>query len=265
MHARDDAWVAGKAYEPYIGRWSRLVASAFVEWLAAPAGARWIDVGCGTGALTATVLATAAPNRIWSADRSPAYTAFARDDVSDARAAFAVADAQQLPFDTASADFVVSALMLNFVPEPELAMAEMARVARRGATVATYVWDYAGEMQLIRYFWNAAVALDPRADTWDEALRFPLCQPRRLETLFDSAGLQGLESRAIDVPTHFRDFSDFWTPFLGGQGPAPGYLMSLDESQRVRLREHLRAQLPTSADGSIELVARAWAIRGRRA
>jgi len=264
MSVPSDVWAAGSAYEPYVGRWSRLVAREFVGWLAPSPGARWLDVGCGTGALTSTVLAAAAPARVWSVDSSPAYVAFARGGIPDARATFAVADARKLPVPAASADMVVSGLVLNFVPEPEVAVVEMARVARSAGTVALYVWDYAGEMQLIRHFWDAAIALDARAAELDEGRRFPVCRPPALEGLLGAAGLERVESRPIDVSARFRDFSDYWTPFLGGQGPAPGYAMSLGEHERARLRDRLRARLPTSRDGSIELVVRAWAVRGRR-
>jgi hypothetical protein len=114
----------------------------------------------------------------------------------------------------------------------------------------------------MRYFWDAAVALDPAALPLDEGRRFPICQLEPLEHLFRVAGLQGVEVRSIDVPTTFRDFDDYWSPFLGGQAPAPGYTMSLSQERRAALREHLRAQLPIAADGSIRLMARAWAVRG---
>ncbi len=154
--------------------------------------------------------------------------------------------------------------MLNFVPEPAQMVAEMARVTRVGETVAAYVWDYAGEMQLMRHFWDAAVALDPAARDLDEGRRFPLCQPDPLAALFRGAGLGDVVVRTIDVPTVFRDFDDYWTPFLGGQGPAPTYTMSLGEGRRIALRERIRSRLPISPDGSIHLTARAWGVRGRR-
>jgi hypothetical protein len=119
-------------------------------------------------------------------------------------------------------------------------------------------------MGLLRAFWGAAGELDPRARELDEGARFPLCRPEPLRALLSGAGLSDVDVRPIDVPTRFRDFDDYWTPFLGGQGPAPGYAMALDEERRTALRERLRAQLPAAADGSIELVARAWAVRGVR-
>jgi SAM-dependent methyltransferase len=259
-----DPWAIGAAYEPYVGRWSRLVAKEFLSWLAVTTGKRWLDVGCGTGALSGTILAMASPAQVDGVDRSEGFAAYAREHVKDPRVRFEVADAQALPSPAESYDAVVSGLMLNFVPDPARAVAEMARVARPGATVGLYVWDYAGRVELMRYFWDAAGALDPAARDLDEGLRFPLCRPEPLAGLFRDAALARVETRAIDVPTVFRDFDDYWTPFLGGQGPAPGYAMSLDEARRVALRERLRAALPAGPDGSIRLVARAWAVRGTK-
>jgi len=259
-----DAWAAGEAYEPYVGRWSRLVARRFLSWLAIPPAKGWLDVGCGTGALTETIIEGNAPARIDAIDPSPAYLTFARDRIPDGRARFLAADAESLPQPDQSTDVIVSGLALNFVPHPDTALIEMKRVARTGGTVAVYVWDYAGEMQLMRYFWDAAVALDQSALQLDEGRRFPMCNPVVLETFFRNAGLGSVESIAIDVPTRFKNFDDYWNPFLGGQGPAPGYAMSLDENDRTALREKIRAALPVAADGSIDLIARAWAVRGVR-
>lgn len=261
---RAEAWATGDSYEPYVGRWSRLVAREFLAWLGMPAGSRWLDVGCGTGALSQTILQTASPGKVKGVDRSDGYIAFAQAQIQDERMEFEVGDAQALPVETSAYDAVASGLVLNFVPEPEQAVAEMARAARPGGVVAVYVWDYAGKMQLMRHFWNAAAALDPAAYPLDEGRRFPLCQPEPLRQLFQGAGLKAVEVRAIDIPTDFRDFDDYWTPFLGGQGPAPGFAMSLSEERRVALRERIRASLPFALDGSIPLVARAWAVRGQR-
>lgn len=156
---------------------------------------------------------------------------------------------------------VVSGLVLNFVPDQRAALAEMARVTVKDGRIAAYVWDYAGKMGLMRFFWDAAVALDPGAAKMDEGIRFPLCRPEALEKLFVGAGLKGVEVAPIDIPTPFANFEDYWRPFLGGQGPAPAYAMSLDEAARTRLRDRIRARIPVAANGSISLIARAWATR----
>lgn len=257
------SWASGDAYERFVGRWSRHVAAEFIQWLALPAGLEWIDVGCGTGALSSAILRDAAPRRVRGYDLSPQHVAAARAHASDARAGFAEADASALPDPPRACDAAVSGLVLNFVPRPVDAVAEMRRVTRPGGTVAAYVWDYADGMQLIRTFWDAAAEFDPSAGELDEGRRFPLCRPEPLRELFASAGLRDVEVRAIDVPTRFHDIDDYWQPFLGGQGPAPGYVASLDEERRAALRELLRARLPADADGSIPLTARAWAVRGR--
>ncbi len=159
-------------------------------------------------------------------------------------------------------DIVVSGLVLNFIPDLQSALGEMSRVAAAGGIVAGYVWDYAGRMDLMRHFWDAAVELDPAAAKLDEGVRFPLCNQAALAGAFAQAGLRDIATAAIDIATAFADFDDYWAPFLGGQGPAPAYAMSLDESARDRLRARTRARVPSQPDGSISLVARAWAIRG---
>ena len=262
--SRGQVWASGSAYEPYVGRWSRLGAQEFLKWLAVPVGATWLDVGSGTGALTRTILAESQPRYVIAADSSAGYVEYLQQQVSDARICFEVSDARDLHFKDESYDATVSGLVLNFVPEPEKAVAEMARVTRRGGVVAAYVWDYAGETQLMRHFWNAAGELDPAARELDEGLRFKICQPEPLAALFSQSRLKDVETRAVDVPTVFRDFDDYWSPFLGGQGPAPSYAMSLSEERRVALCEKIRAKLPVADDGSIHLMARAWAVRGSR-
>jgi SAM-dependent methyltransferase len=259
-----DVWASGDAYEPYVGRWSRLVARELLDWLGVPPGNRWLDVGCGTGAISQTILDLAKPAAITAVDPSEAYTAYARRRFEGAPVEVKVGDARAIPVPDGAFDAVVSGLMLNFVPaadQPKVA-AEMVRAARPGGAIGVYVWDYAGEMQFMRYFWDAAVALNPDDREIDEGPRFPICQPGPLGALFRAAGLANVEVRALDIPTVFRDFDDYWTPFLGGQGAAPAYAMALTEEHRNALRDRIRAQLPIKPDGSISLIARAWGVRG---
>lgn len=263
--AKRNIWANGQAYENYIGRWSRLVAPKFLAWLDRPPGLRWLDVGCGTGVLSQTILNLADPAEIYGLDSSEGFLSLAREQVPAPQACFTAGDAQDLPFAPASFDNVVSALLLNFLPNPGLAVREMRRVAVPGGTVGLYVWDYAGKMEMLRYFWDAAATMAPAGKTVDEGVRFELCQPEPLEKLFRQAGLVGVEVEGIEVPSVFRDFNDFWEPFLGGQGPGPGYVAKLDPAEQDALREYLRRKLPVQPDNSIQLTARVWAVRGQKA
>ena len=258
-----DRWTGGEEYEGFIGRWSRPVADQFLEWLAIPADRHWVDVGCGTGALSELILSRAAPAAVVGVDPSPSFVAHAGSRLVEPRVRFVVGSASELPVDDGWADAVVSGLVLNFLPDLAGALAEMVRVAAPGATIAAYVWDYGGgEMQLLRRFWDAAVDVDPGAAAHDERLRFPLCAPEPLRDAFLGAGLEPEAVLPIDVPTVFRDFDDYWTPFLSGIGPAPGYVATMDDASRARLRDRLGATLPIEGDGSIHLTARTWAVRG---
>jgi SAM-dependent methyltransferase len=173
-------WAYGSAYDGYVGRWSRLAAQQFIAWLRMADGAAWRDVGCGTGALSETVLTAADPAALVGVDRSPGFVAHARARLAEPRAHFVVADARRLPLVSDRFDAAVSGLVLNFVPDPARAVRELARVTRQGGRVAAYVWDYAGGMELMRRFWDAAVALDPAAAELDEGRRFGICQPEPL-------------------------------------------------------------------------------------
>lgn len=258
-----DRWIGGDAYESWVGRWSRKVAPRFIDWLAIPSDARWLDLGCGTGALTAAILERAHPTSVVAVDPSTDFVDVAARMQNDERVRFAVADASALPVEAGSVDVVVSGLVLNFVPDIAGGLREMRRVAASDGTVAAYVWDYAGRMDLIRRFFDAAIAVDPSAAAHDEGSRFPICSPDGLRDAFETAGLTAVDVQALDITTRFRDFDDYWAPFLTGVGPAPGYAVSLAPDVQGAVRMRLQQTLPIAADGSIELIARAWAVRGR--
>lgn len=259
-----DNWSSGDSYDPYVGRWSRLVAREFVRWLAIPEDRYWLDVGCGTAALSQTIVELGNPKKLKGIDRSESYVDFAQHRLKDPRVEFEVGNGQALTDKSETFDTVVSGLVLNFVPQPDRMISEMVRVLCKGGELGLYVWDYAGKMQMMRHFWNAVTALDPAARDLDEGRRFPVCNPDPLRKLFQNAGLLQVEVQPIDISTDFKDFDDYWKPFLGGQGPAPGYAMSLSEEQRARLRQRIYNSLPFALDGSIPLFARAWAVRGTK-
>ena len=262
MTSEGDWFADGEAYEHYVGRWSRGVAHLFLDWLSLPPGLGWVDVGCGTGALTETILEQADPSQVTGVEPSEGFISMARDRIQDNRAEFKSGDAMSVPLKDAEADVLVSGLVLNFVSDKQRALQEMCRTVRPGGTIALYVWDYAGEMQLMRYFWNAVSDLFPGGADHDEGKQFPICQPDPLADLFRAADLRSVEVRALDMPTVFVDFDDYWSPFLRGQGPAGSYCASLSEDDRQNLRKHLENTVPVRPDGSIHLIARAWAVRG---
>ncbi len=257
-----EQWGAGEQYERYVGRWSRRVAKEFLAWLSVSEGQTWADVGCGTGALVEAILAGYAPREVIGIDRSQGFLAEARRTITDPRARFELGDAVDLPLGASSCDVTVSGLVLNFVPDHKSMAQEMVRVTKPGGKVAAYVWDYAGDMQMMRHFWDAAIAVSPHDAKLDQAERFPLCQPEPLQVLFQELDLTAVSVRPIDIPTLFQGFDDYWLPFLGQQGSAPTYLASVSSETREQICRLLQTRLVPREDGTIVLAARAWAVQG---
>jgi SAM-dependent methyltransferase len=257
-----DAWLAGEPYERYVGRWSRRMAPVFLHWLQASEKQDWGDVGCGTGALSDAILADLDPRSLVGIDPSPAFLQQARRRLDDPRVHLQQGDGTVLPWATHTLHATVSGLVLNFVGKPEAMVEEMARVTKSGGIVGVYVWDYAAGMQMIRWFWDAAAAVDPASRPLDEAARFPRCRPAALAELFQMAGLRQVEVTGLEIETVFSSFDDYWEPFLGGTGPAPAYLASVDDAKRAAIRRALESRLSVGQESSISLVARAWAAKG---
>lgn len=264
MSDTGDAWTTAAAYEQFMGRWSRRIAREFIAWLRIPAGTHWLEVGCGTGALTAAVCDQSAPASVVACDPAGPLIDFARAQLRDTRVSFIVAGAGQLPRRAEGYGSISSLFALNFLPDIPAAVAEMHSVVNVDGLVSACVWDYAGGMEFLRRFWDAAVSLDPGARLLDEAARFPVCRPAALLRTFRAAGFADVRCEPIEIPTTFADFADYWHPFLGGTGPAPSYVAAIDESRRRALAEQLDHSLPRAHDASIPLVARAWAVCGRR-
>jgi len=249
-------------YEQYVGRWSRRLAPEFIRWLDVAPGSRWLDVGCGTGAFTSAVLERAAPTAVVGIDPSKPFVEHARSTVDDPRASFEVGNAMSLDLPSASFDAAAATLVLNFVPDPVAAIKEMRRVVRPGGTVGASVWDYAEGMRMLRVFWDAAAEFDPASSALDEGRRFSICNPDGLRNCFEQAELEKIDVRSLQVEMVFNGFDDYWAPFLGGQGPAPAYAMSLTDVERGRIAELIRSRLTPDADGSIRMTSSAWAVRG---
>lgn len=252
------------SYELYMGRWSRQVAVQFLEWLRIPPRSSWLDVGSGTGALTGSILLHCDPEIVHGIERAASFVESAKSEIQDSRVRFELGDAQSLPVQTGAYDVVASGLVLNFLPDAGLAIHEMVRATKPGGVVAGYVWDYGGQMEIMRRFWDVAVTIDPSAARFDEGQREPpLCRPEILAALFRAAGLEDVKTNNIDAIAHFENFGDYWLPFTGGQGSAPTYVKSLDAEVRSVLTERVRHALPMSGTGRFDMSIRALGVQGR--
>lgn len=220
-----------------------------------------MDVGCGSGALSEAIIKKHNPKTVIAIDQSEGFVRTAQQRLGS-RALCKIGNALSLPLDDESVNISVCGLVLNFIPEPETALAEMKRVTRKEGMVAAYIWDYAGKMEFLTHFWNVVVALNSDAVGLHESRRFPDSNAEQLITMFNRVGLYDVEAAPLEIETNFIDFNDYWQPFLGGQGPAPTYVSKLNDSERNRLKDMLAQNLPVNDDGSIKLSARAWTTKG---
>jgi SAM-dependent methyltransferase len=245
-----------------MGRWSRQLAPLLVRFAGVRDGDTLLDVGSGTGALSAALVAAAPTGRVVGVDPAASYVAVAQANQAAPQVRFTVGDAQQLEFAGATFDRTLSLLVVNFIPDVNKAMTEMKRVTRRGGTVAAAVWDYGDGMEMLRVFWDEAVKVTPAADQRDER-RMPLCRQGELATLWRLHGLQDVVEEGLTIETKFASFADFWEPFLGRQGPAGAHVATLSTRERDDLEQRLRKRLLGEAgDRAFVLEARAWAVRG---
>ena len=257
-----DSWKGGKLYDDFMGRWSLLIGGEFLSWLKVPPNSEWLDVGCGTGSLSKLIIETQQPNRIIALDSSSGFISYAKKSIDNPLVNYIVGSAMNIELNKDSVDTIVSAFTLNFLSRPHKAVREMKRVGKPGGVIGIMLWDYTEGMEMLRYYWDAALTIDKRAEALDEGRRFPICRQGNPEIFMQKMGLRNIEATAIEIKTTFKSFDEYWEPFLGNVGPAPEYNMSLSTAVRKQLKENLIKALPIDEDGSIRLIARAWAVKG---
>ena len=263
MDEADSAWFQkpAEAYDRFVGRYGGALALATIERIGLDDGWRALDVGCGPGPLTAALANALGAEQVAAVDPSEPFVRACSERVPGAD--IRVASAEALPFDPGTFDATLSQLVLNFLPDPPTGLREMSRVTRPGVVIAASVWDYAGEMTMLRAFWDAALEIDPgKARPFDEGERMSYCRPEELAGLWDDAGLTEVATDGIVVTAAYDDFEDLWRPFTAGVGPAGTYASSLSEQDREAVRKAYRRQLG-SPEGAFELSARAWLVSGR--
>lgn len=257
----EDTWNSSDPYEYFMGRWSKLMAPVFLSWLNPSFHKSWLDLGCGTGALSESIYFNYEPSNLTCLDLSAGFLKKATERLPG-NVNFKIGNASNIPNSNDSFDIIVSGLALNFFPDLESALIEMKRVIKPTGIIAAYVWDYAGRMDFLRHFWDTAFEVDPGSYKQDEGVRFPICNIYNLKMLFQKAALSNIEISYLDIHTVFKNFEDYWQPFLGAQGPAPSYLASLNENLQNSIKSSLRKKMIVEPDGSIKLLARAIAIKG---
>ncbi len=249
------------AYDSHVGRYGPALAQGLIEWAGVGSGDRVLDVGCGTGLLTAELAAVVGEDRVSAIDPSEPFVDACQQRLpaADVR----LATAEDLPFGDTSFDCALSQLVVNFMSDPHAGVQQMRRVTRPGGTVAACVWDYAGEMTLLRTFWDAAAALDSAAAPLDEGVSMRHCQPESLQALLESVGLRNIRSGELRPSVRYSSFEELWTPFTAGVAPSGAYTVSLNEPSQDALRREVHRRLGSPV-GPFVLTARAWTVIGRR-
>jgi SAM-dependent methyltransferase len=262
LGGHDALFSEAQAYERFMGRWSHSLAPLFVRFAGVRERDSVLDIGSGTGALTAAVAKMVPSSRVVGIDPAAPYVALARSRHGSASISFEVGHAQQMRFDAATFDRTLSLLVVNFIPDARKALGEMKRVTKPTGTISAAVWDYGDGMEMLRVFWDEAVALQPASATKDER-NMPFWRPGELAALWRAQGLHDVVEEDLTIETRFTSFDDFWTPFLQKQGPAGAYTASLAAADREALRLRLRRRLlGDGPDKAIEMRARARAVRG---
>lgn len=254
--------VAPEDYDRFMGRYGDPLGRALAGEAGIRGGMRALDVGAGTGKLTRVLAEILGEESVSAVDPSETFAAALAERFPAAHVRRGAAE--DLPFADGAFDAVFAQLVVNFMTDPEGGAAEMRRVAREGGVVAGAVWDYRGEMTMLRTFWEAAAAIDERgAAARDERTRMRFGRPNELADLWRGAGLRDVRAGEIVVNVSYEGFDDLWGPFLKNVGPAGDFVASLEPDAQAAFREQYRTLLG-SPDGPFDLSARAWYAVGTK-
>lgn len=253
---------ASADYERFMGRWSRQLAPGYIAFAGVKNGDRVLDVGTGTGSLASVLEATVTSSEIVGVDPSEGFISYAKKNAKSRRTHFETGDAQALRFQDSSFDQTMALLVMNFIPDHNKAIGEMRRVTRPQGVVSACIWDYDAGMQMLRFFWDEAVALDPAIEPKDER-HMKLSREGQLGELWNRAGLVNVQQRPVSIDQAYESFDDYWGSFLKGAGPGGAYVVSLSDERRRELETRIRKRLlGNRGNGPFVLKARAWCVRG---
>lgn len=251
-----------RQYDDFMGRWSRQVATQFLDWIAVERDLGWLDVGCGTGMLGQTVIKNCAPSSVTGADPLEKSIIAAKQHPDNKNIQFEISDAQNLPFEDSKFDVVVSGLMIKFVPDKVKAISEMKRVAHAGSVIALYDWDMHSNMNTTRHFWKAVADIIPKPAEDRATDRTPMTEIDSIAKTFGAAGVKAVQQSTISFTTHFRDLDDYWNPITRNSQNVGRFYKTMTEKQREEVRLRLKQTLPFTDDGSISFESRAVAVKG---
>jgi SAM-dependent methyltransferase len=246
--------VSATSYDRFMGRYSAQLSPQLADLAGVAAGQRVVDVGAGSGMLTAELVERLGPEAVSAVDPSESFVAAVRErhpgvDVH-------LCGAEEMPFADATFDAALAQLVISFMTDPVAGLREMARVTRPGGVIAACMWDLAGGRAPISPFWRAALELDPDAQAERRSVGV---REGEIVALFEKIGLVEVSQTELSATIEHPTLDDWWQPYSLGVGPAGAYVQSLDEAHRDALRNRCRDLL---GDGPFTLQTWAWAARG---
>jgi SAM-dependent methyltransferase len=258
-----EKWDNTQGYEMYVGRWSSLLSIDFVNWLNARSNLKWLEIGCGTGALTKAIAEKCTPSYLLAIDKSDSYIEKAKENVNSGNVSFLNIDINSCPLNE-KFHYITSGLVLNFVPKFGDMLRKLMNNLEPGGEISSFVWDYGGHYQPMRHFWNAACEIIPGSEKFDAGRNFDICTKENLIRLFEGIGLNDIQFTTIERIATFQNFDDYWLPIISAQGSVTEFISTLKEAEKEKLKEHLKRKLPIAFNGEIKLVISVLAAKGRK-